>query len=242
MTLVYGLEAAPVNLSPRQAREAGLLTLGTCGPRGAGSSASAALQLSLESRLMQRFDTAGSILFSLAWKRAATPSGRPYYRLQASARRTSGTVHGSWPSPKASNTTGAGTRGEGGENLQTMASWATPNGEDAKAGASQVPGRKQVSLPMQTHRVASWSTPRANKWGFPDAHGSHEAPIGPTPSGSPAQTEKPGQLNPAFSLWLMGYPIEWARCAVQVTRSSLRLQQSLSRPISNVGRVDIKDL
>ena len=28
----------------------------------------------------------------------------------------------------------------------------------------------------QTAQPAAWSTPRANKWGFPDAHGSHEAP------------------------------------------------------------------
>ena len=27
----------------------------------------------------------------------------------------------------------------------------------------------------------------------------------------------PSQLNPRFSLWLMGYPIEWASCGEQVT-------------------------
>ena len=30
----------------------------------------------------------------------------------------------------------------------------------------------------------------------------------------------PFQLNPRFSLWLMGYPIEWASCGEQVTLSS----------------------
>jgi len=35
----------------------------------------------------------------------------------------------------------------------------------------------------------------------------------------------PSQLNPRFSLWLMGYPIEWAYCAERVTRSSLKQQQ-----------------
>ena len=35
-----------------------------------------------------------------------------------------------------------------------------------------------------------------------------------------AKTEKSGsyQLNPRFSLWLMGYPIEWAYCGERVTR------------------------
>jgi hypothetical protein len=41
------------------------------------------------------------------------------------------------------------------------------------------------------------------------------------------KTEKsaPSQLNPRFSLWLMGYPIEWAYCAERVTPSSRRSRQ-----------------
>jgi hypothetical protein len=35
----------------------------------------------------------------------------------------------------------------------------------------------------------------------------------------------PSQLNPRFSLWLMGYPIEWAFSGEQVTRSSPKRQQ-----------------
>jgi len=50
---------------------------------------------------------------------------------------------------------------------------------------------------------------------------------GPVRDTSPAQTGKRGVLNPAFSLWLQGYPIEWASCAARVTRSYRRSGQSL---------------
>ena len=46
-----------------------------------------------------------------------------------------------------------------------------------------------------------------------------EATIG-IATGSPALTEKRGQLNPAHSRWLMGYPAEWDACAPTATRSS----------------------
>lgn len=40
------------------------------------------------------------------------------------------------------------------------------------------------------------------------------------PSTAETESTAPSQLNPRFSLWLMGYPIEWAYCAERVTLSS----------------------
>ena len=67
-----GPDLVRANLSARQAKERGLLTSGTYGRRGSTSSASADLTSSLASKLAQRLDTDGSILFKMTWKVKAT--------------------------------------------------------------------------------------------------------------------------------------------------------------------------
>ena len=102
-TVLFGQEAARASLSARQVQEAGLMTSGTSGRTGTISSASAALQSSLASRLQARTASAGSTLYTLTWKQRATPSGLLICALRASARRTSDSASGllGWPTPDA---------------------------------------------------------------------------------------------------------------------------------------------
>jgi len=102
-----GPEAAHASLSARQAKEMGLLTSGTYGPHGTGSSRSAALQSCLGSRLRLALQKTGSTLFSLTWKIWDMPSEQSLSRLAVSARRTNGNALGSWPSPIVNDATGS---------------------------------------------------------------------------------------------------------------------------------------
>ena len=102
-----GLDHAHANLSARQAKALGLMTSGTYGPRSTGSSASAALQLSLANKLQARTASLGSTLYKLTWKDRVTPAGQPICALRASVRRISDSDCTGWPTPVVNDTTGS---------------------------------------------------------------------------------------------------------------------------------------
>lgn len=109
-----GRDLVRVNLSPRQAKEKGLLTSGTYGRRGTGLSRnarkrSAILARSLVNKLRVKTALLGSTLFNLTWKESATPSGRQIFRLRASVRRTSDNASTSWQSPNVTDGGSPGT-------------------------------------------------------------------------------------------------------------------------------------
>lgn len=181
LTIVqFGQALAPANLSARQAKAMGLLTSGICGPRGSTSSRSADLSESMVSRLRARAALLGSTLFTLTWKRRATPSGLLIYALRASVRRTSDNDCGSWPTTQSrdgSHGGGSPTRamGEGrhGSNLDDFAMLvigATPSARDwhsASGSPKFLAGRAKQTrgkpLSEQAFTLAPWTTPTGHQ-------------------------------------------------------------------------------
>ena len=285
-TDLFGRAVAPANLSVPLARKKAPPMIGISGLPGSISSASAALELSLVSKLKQRLSTDGSILFKLTWKEKVTPAGRLVCRLAASGHRTSDSDSGSWPTP---NTMEGGQTSRGGKRkgellMGGLVGWPTPQTMDTlppmdyekRLNHPGRPGRTVSGNLREVVTIVGWPTPivgdttggprppddkrgpapglqaaaHLTNWATPTTRdhkdGACLAQItggvvqvnsllgrqvlltdsGKQQIGSPAATEKPGQLNPAHSRWLMGYPPEWDACAPTAMPSSRKSRKS----------------
>ena len=108
--------------------------------------------------------------------------------------------------------------------------WQTPN---TMTGGSVSRGhnRKDELLLAGQAKAAGWQTPKLPSGGACNRN---------TPGGGLRKLEDHAELfcmmphmtgwklNPLFSLWLMGYPVEWACCEGLATRLCRKWRQNLS--------------
>lgn len=130
-----------------------------------------------------------------------------------------------WPTTNTNNTKGAyqdteliAKRKEAGrqQNLQdivVLAGWATASSRDWKDT-----GDLEKSRFRKDGKERNDTVPRQAGMALP--------------SGTPAETGNGAgyRLNPLFSLWLMGYPAEWAYSGARAMQSFRKSRQSLSEP------------
>ena len=164
---------------------------------------------SLQRALEANLSGPGSMIYQTVWKPHVTPLGRQIYRLRASARRTSDSEHSlvpsGWPTPMAGTPAQNGNN-EAGNNDSSrktvaLSGWPTPTSRDHKDG-KECPN---VPLNALLGRVA---------WLTANPQAARITADGRMLTGCSAGMESGGQLNPAFSAWLMGFPEAWCHAAI----------------------------
>lgn len=224
-----GLARALASLSHRQVRELGLQTSGICGRPGSTSSHSADLQRSLESRLRARLSGRGSTLYKLTWKEWATPSGVCRYRLRASAPRRSATACSGRPRPTAMDSVRHPAFEFATANITlnhaaVLSGWPRPTARDWKSASG--------SAEFLSERFAQARGKPLSEEVFAQLSRNPEparlTASGDLLTGCSAGMDSGGQLSPAHSRWLMGYPPAWCASAVTAMQSFPRSRPSSS--------------
>ena len=220
-----GPPPSPASRSAAPALGGGRATTATFGPSSVGSSPSASLQFSLESRLRARLEGLGSPLYALTWKHWAMPSGPPICALRGRGLRISASVCSGelsgWPTPDASGFTAKD----------------IPRLMERRTKAAEKHGNNGFGLTLgqlTAATAAGWGTPTARDWkdgasvGTVEVNGALGRQVwthGDPPDSCCAPTDERGRLHPSHAGWLMGYPPEWDSCgamAMPLFRSSRR--------------------
>lgn len=228
---------APASPSPSPESRRASTTSDTSGRSGESSSASARLQSSLESRLRARL--IGSDLCEVTWKRWDAPWGQCLSKPRARVRTIFGTDTGSWPTPTTrDHKDGSYCPNVPVNGLLGRMVWPTPRvTTNSGIGNPARAANHKSRLEDCVQPAAIWQTPVADDAvdrakGKVNSRGEPKLSGQAILIGSSGPTEKLGALNPEFVCWLMGYPIEWARCAASVTPSTTGRRKNSSAPSS----------
>lgn len=171
--------------------------------------------------------------FSETWpKQGMTRSGRAC-RLESSGHRTCESASGSWPTPHGMPKRGQRRNpGPSGNELGRAVLKAeremlpTPTATDARKGYASAPGPKNARGRQTLSGAVQaklWPTPKATPSGPDFARASRPGSGGDDlPTAVARQQQAPGQLNPEWVEWLMGFPTGWTALPRSATPSSRR--------------------
>jgi len=213
-----GRDRALASHSVLPERVEGLTTNDIYGPLFGGSSPSSGLQHALANRLRVRMAAFGSPEYALTWRQWDIGLGEPICALRASGHRASGSGYGGWQTPKLPsggacqrNSAGGGLRKLEDQVELQLAGWPTASVRDYK----DTPGMATTGInPDGSVRKRLDQLPRVAVLTGPAQSGGHaemESLAAYLPDGWTIPDN--GRLNPAFSLWLMGYPAAFLWCA-----------------------------
>lgn len=195
---LFGQEAAPASRIARRGRVKVNLTKGICGLLGMGSSASAALQKSLESKLAERLPMDGLMKSSMIWKVKITPLRQRYCQLVLSKRLMKENAFSLW------------------HTLRTLMIDETPEKFQKRmgdrSGTTYPHLLAQLKYPMLSTSDAKGSSAKRFR-GSPESHNNLRENLR-------TSTEDGQYVHPNFARWMMGYSLEHLKFAPTETLSS----------------------
>jgi hypothetical protein len=157
--------------------------------------------------------------FSETWPRSGLMRSGTAYRLPPLVPLTAVTESGSLlPTPRSSDTNGAGLHGDGGMDLRTYVQlWPTPAARDWRSESCSKEYAETRNAETRG-KPLSWmvNTPRTT----PRSAMEYD---GVTPLGN-------GGLNPMWVEWLMGFPLAWTALDASAMPSSRKSRKSLAEP------------
>jgi hypothetical protein len=196
--------------------------------------------------------------FSATWPRSGMTRSGTAFRLQPLVPLTDATGSGLWPTPNAADGLGGrissdetilrGTRPSGAkvqvtlrEAIRRRELIPTPTHGDSKSAANLTAGRNDPNSqhhsgttltdyvrlwPTPTHRLGTQRGAQAKRYHDPRRSNDLDDAV--------AARGTPGQLNPTWVEWLMGFPLEWTALPPSETPSS-RKSRNGSAGASSTG-------